>query len=374
MKWTSLGRWRKWEERVGKSGKKDFRMMDLLEEYDFEMDFDLVARYPLGKRDESRLLVVDRGKGRYEGKKFKDLVGILKRGDCMVLNKSRVIPARLEGDLGGKKYEIFLLKDLGGRKWEVLIRKGRSCGLGVRFELGGGLSGELVGIYGGGRYEILMSEKIGEGKLREVGEMGIPRYILKHRGYRKEDKEDYQTVYCDGEWEDGGFLRGSVACPTAGRHLTKDLLKELEGVGVNLAYINLDISFATFQRVGLEEIRLGKLYGERYEVLESEAGKVNEVLRAGGRVVSVGTSSSRVLEGCVYGGELRAGVGETDLLIGPGHRFQVMGGLLTNFHMPRSSGYIMACTFGGGIVKEAYRYAMEEKYRFYSYGDGMLII
>lgn len=333
----------------------------------YELPEELIAQHPLKNREESRLLILDRKTGEIEHRKFKDIVEYLNPGDCLVLNDTRVIPARLFGNRIGKeeKIEFLLLKNIEGNRWEVLVKPGKKVKPGVKIEFGDGLLvSEVISIEEGGtRIVEFTYEGIFEEILDRLGEMPLPPYIKE----KLEDKERYQTVYSK--------KKGSAAAPTAGLHFTKELLSDIEKKGVNLVFITLHVGLGTFRPVKVENIEEHNMHSEYYEVTEDAAKIINDTRKNGGRVIAVGTTSTRTLETiATEDGKVEAKKGWTDIFIYPGYKFKAIDGLITNFHLPESTLLMLVSAFAGREkILNAYRIAVEKRYRFFSFGDAMFI-
>ncbi len=336
----------------------------LTSDFDFDLPPASIAQEP-APRGESRLLVLDRT-GPERHARVRDLPRLLRPGDLLVLNDTRVIPARLYGrSAGGGKMEILLIEPVGEREWDALVKPGRRARPGARFEIGEELTAEVVDKREDGRYRLRFSEPV-EPHLERLGHIPLPPYI--HRPEAPEDRERYQTVYASRP--------GAVAAPTAGVHFTGELLREIEGAGIEIARVTLHVGIGTFKPVSAERIEEHRMERERYEIGEETAGAIRHAREAGRRIVAVGTTVVRTLEGAALagGGEVRTGSGSTDLFITPGFRFQVVDALLTNFHLPRSTLLMLVSAFAGRErVLAAYEEAAREGYRFYSYGDAMLL-
>lgn len=332
-------------------------------DFDFDLPPASIAQEP-APRGESRLLVLDRT-GPERHSHVRDLPRLLRPGDLLVLNDTRVIPARLYGrSAGGGKMEILLVEPLGENEWDALVKPGRRAKPGTRFEIGEGLTAEVVDKREDGRYRLRFSQPV-EPHLERLGHIPLPPYI--HRPDTPEDRERYQTVYASRP--------GAVAAPTAGLHFTEELLREIETAGIEIARVTLHVGIGTFKPVSAERIEEHRMERERYEIGEETAGALRRAREAGRRIVAVGTTVVRTLEGAALagGGEVRAGSGSTDLFITPGFQFQVVDALLTNFHLPRSTLLMLVSAFAGRErVLAAYQEAVREGYRFYSYGDAML--
>ncbi|HEX9940591.1 MAG TPA: tRNA preQ1(34) S-adenosylmethionine ribosyltransferase-isomerase QueA [Thermoanaerobaculia bacterium] len=336
----------------------------LTRDFDYHLPAASIAQEP-APRGESRLLVLDRT-GPERHSRVRDLPRLLRPGDLLVLNDTRVIPARLYGrSAGGGRMEILLVERLGEREWEALVKPGRRARPGTSIQLEGGLAAEVIGKREDGRHRLRFPEPI-EPYLDRLGHVPLPPYI--HRPDTPEDRERYQTVYARRP--------GAIAAPTAGLHFTEDLLREIEQAGVGIARITLHVGIGTFKPVSAERIEEHRMDSERYEIGEEAAAAIRRA-RAGGRVVTVGTTVVRTLESAAIlgGGEVRAGSGSTDLFITPGFRFQAVDALLTNFHLPRSTLLMLVSAFAGRErILAAYEEAIREGYRFYSYGDAMLAV
>lgn len=333
----------------------------------YDLPPELIAQEPLQERDSSRLLVLDRQSGSVEHRSFRDIAGYLQAGDCLVLNDTRVIPARLLGareDSGGK-IEFVLLKRIDGDVWEVILKPGKRAKPGSRFVFGEGLlkAEVLEVVEEGNRLVRFFYEGVFEQVLDKVGIMPLPPYITK----KLEDRERYQTVYSKDQ--------GSAAAPTAGLHFTKPLLAELESQGIRIAYVTLHVGLGTFRPVKAENVEEHKMHAEFYSISPQTCEAIEAARQQGKRVVAVGTTSCRVLETAGSAdGSVHPGNGWTDIYIYPGYRFKVVDALITNFHLPESSLIMLVSALAGREkVMEAYQTAVKEKYRFFSFGDAMLI-
>ena len=337
--------------------------------YFYDLPEELIAQDPLEKRDESRLLVLNKRTGRIEHKTFKNVINYLNPGDCLVINNTRVIPARLIGkkEFTEGKIELFLLKDLGNDCWEVLAKPGRKAIPGARFVFGEmeELKAEVLEVKDDGNRIIKLYYKgIFQEVLDKVGGVPLPPYI--HN--KLKDKERYQTVYSK--------FKGSSAAPTAGLHFTKELLKNIEEKGIDIAEVTLHVGLGTFRPVKEDNILEHKMHSEWYEINEDACNKINNARKNGGRIIAVGTTSCRVLESVSKKGEdLVPMTGNTDIFIYPGYEFKVLDGLITNFHLPESTLIMLVAALAGyDNIMNAYKIAVREKYRFFSFGDAMLII
>lgn len=338
-----------------------------LHDFYYELPEELIAQDPLEERSSSRLMVLDRESKSIEHKIFKDITGLLRPGDCLVLNNTRVIPARLFGTKEGmtSEVEVLLLKRTEKDIWECLVRPGKKCRPGALLSFGDGLlKGEILDIGDDGNRHIKFTyEGIFEEILDKLGQMPLPPYI-KHK---LKDKNRYQTVYAKYD--------GSAAAPTAGLHFTPELLKEIEEKGVNLAYVTLHVGLGTFRPVKVENILDHHMHSEFYQITKEAADTINETKRRGGRVICVGTTSCRTIESAAdETGHLEESSGWTDIFIYPGYKFKVLDALITNFHLPESTLLMLVSALAGReFILDAYKCAVEEKYRFFSFGDAMLI-
>ena len=336
-------------------------------DFDFYLPEELIAQHPLEKRDESRLMVLDKKTGEIEHKKFYDIIDYLNNGDTLVLNNTRVMPARLIGEKEntGGKIEFLLLKRVEGDKWECLAKPGKSAREGRRFTFGNGLlKAEVIEVLeNGNRIVEFYYEGIFEQVLDSLGEMPLPPYIHE----KLDDKERYQTVYSKEE--------GSAAAPTAGLHFTKDLLKKIQDKGVNIVYLTLHVGLGTFRPVKVEEIEKHNMHSEFYVLSKESADIINETKKRGNRIISVGTTSTRTLETIGdENGMVKEQSGWTNIFIYPGYKFKVVDNLITNFHLPESTLIMLVSTLAGREnVMNAYNVAVKEKYRFFSFGDAMFI-
>ncbi len=335
-------------------------------DFNFELPPELIAQTPLEKRDSSRLMCLDRESGEVTHRVFSDIAGLLRPGDCLVMNDSRVLPARLLGvrESGGAT-ELLLLRDLGEGRWECLVRPGKRTRPGTRISFGGGeLTAEVLSVAeGGNRIVCFDYEGIFLEVLERLGKMPLPPYIKAELN----DPERYQTVYSKA--------LGSAAAPTAGLHFTRELLDEIAARGVRECFITLHVGLGTFRPVKEEEIEEHDMHSEFCIIPEETARTVNECREKGGRVVCVGTTSCRTLESFANeDGTLEAKSGWTDIFIYPGYKFKCMDALITNFHLPESTLIMLVSAFAGREhILNAYAEAVREKYRFFSFGDAMFI-
>lgn len=336
-------------------------------DFDFDLPQELIAQDPLEDRSASRLLVLDKHTGEIEHRHFKDILDYLKKGDCLVINDTKVIPARLFGVKEGTeaKIEILLLKRRENDIWETLVKPGKKAKVGTVISFGEGLlKGTVIDVVEEGNRLIQFSyEGIFEEILDQLGQMPLPPYIT----HQLQDKNRYQTVYAKNE--------GSAAAPTAGLHFTKELLKKIQEKGVEIAHVTLHVGLGTFRPVKVDEIEAHHMHSEFYIVEEEEAKKVNDAKRNGGRIVCVGTTSCRTVESAsTEDGILKAGSGWTEIFIYPGYRFKVLDCLITNFHLPESTLIMLVSALAGrDHVLHAYEEAVRERYRFFSFGDAMFL-
>ncbi|AQM60913.1 tRNA preQ1(34) S-adenosylmethionine ribosyltransferase-isomerase QueA [Clostridium baratii] len=336
-------------------------------DFDFYLPEELIAQHPLEKRDTSRLMVLDKKTGEIEHKIFKDIIDYLNEGDTLVLNNTRVMPARLIGEKEntGGKIEFLLLKRLEGDKWECLAKPGKTAKPGRRFTFGDGkLKCEVLEVLETGNRVIEFEyDGIFEEVLDSLGEMPLPPYIHE----RLEDSERYQTVYSKE--------KGSAAAPTAGLHFTEELLEQIKAKGVNIAYVTLHVGLGTFRPVKAETIDEHVMHSEFYQVSEETARIVNETKDRGGKIISVGTTSTRTIETIGdENGRIKECSGWTNIFIYPGYKFKVVDRLITNFHLPESTLIMLVSTLAGkDHVLNAYNEAVKERYRFFSFGDAMFI-
>ncbi len=337
------------------------------EDFNYFLPERLIAQHPLENREESRLLILDKETGEIEHKKFKNIIEYLNKGDCLILNDTRVIPARLFGNRVGKEesIEILLLKRVENNVWESLVKPGKKARPGHIIEFGGGiLKGEVLSIGEDGTRLIRFEYKgIFEEILDKLGEMPLPPYITEVL----KDKERYQTVYSKNS--------GSAAAPTAGLHFTNELLNKIRDKGVNIAYITLHVGLGTFRPVKVDNILEHHMHSEYYNISEEAATIINNSKSNGGKIISVGTTSTRTLETVVDdNGKIRPQSGWTDIFIYPGYRFKIVDRLITNFHLPESTLLMLVSALATREnILNAYKIAVEEEYRFFSFGDAMFI-
>ncbi|PSL45122.1 S-adenosylmethionine--tRNA ribosyltransferase-isomerase [Salsuginibacillus halophilus] len=336
--------------------------------FDFELPEELIAQKPLQDRDASRLMVLDPSTGEMNHESFLDILKYINPGDALVINDTRVLPARLYGEKDtGAHVEILLLKQIEGDRWETLVKPARRIKPGAKLSFGDGrLTAECVDTLDhGGRVLEFSYEGIFYEVLEALGEMPLPPYITE----TLDDQERYQTVFAKH--------RGSAAAPTAGLHFTEEMLKQAEAKGVHLASITLHVGLGTFRPVSAEQVEEHVMHAEFYQMTAGTAELLEEVKAAGGRVIAVGTTSARTLEtvACDNGGAFREASGWTDIFIYPGYVFHGIDGLMTNFHLPKSSLLMLVSALAGREnILSAYAEAVRRQYRFFSFGDAMLIL
>lgn len=339
----------------------------LVKDFDYELPEELIAQDPIEDRSASRLMVLDRQTGETSHHIFREIADMLNPGDCLVINDTKVIPARLYGNRVGHtgKIEVLLLKRRENDIWETLVRPGKKLLPGTEVEFGGGLlKGRILEVVEDGNRLIQFSyEGIFEEILDQLGQMPLPPYIT----HELKDKNRYQTVYATHE--------GSAAAPTAGLHFTKELLEQIEEKGVRIARVTLHVGLGTFRPVKAEEVTDHHMHSEYYCIEQEAADKINQTKAEGGRVIAVGTTSCRTLESAAEpDGTLIAKSGWTDIFIYPGYAFKVLDGLITNFHLPQSTLVMLVSALAGREhILAAYKEAVQEKYRFFSFGDAMFI-
>lgn len=336
------------------------------EDFDYNLPEELIAQHPADKRDFSRLMVVDRKTGKREDKHFYDIIDYLNEGDLLVMNDTRVIPARLFGHREGKeeKIEVFLLENVEDDKWEVLVKPGKKMKIGTKCIFSDELSLEVIDIKeDGNRVVEFFYDGIFQEILDRLGNMPLPPYIKE----KLKDKERYQTVYSKNP--------GSVAAPTAGLHFTKELLKKIEEKGVKLAYITLNVGLGTFRPVKVDDVKNHKMHSEFYQISKEAADLINETKKNNKRIISTGTTTTRTLES-VYkkNGQIKEDSGWTDIFIYPGFEFNVIDCQITNFHLPKSTLIMLVSALASKeIILDAYKDAVDKKYRFFSFGDAMFL-
>lgn len=338
------------------------------EDFDFDLPEELIAQTPLADRSSSKLLVLNKENGKMKDTHFTSILDELNPGDALVMNDTRVLPARLYGvkpDTGGH-LEVLLLKNIEGDQWETLIKSAKKAKKGTIIHFGDGrLKAEVKEeLEHGGRIVEFSYEGIFLEVLESLGEMPLPPYIKE----KLEDKERYQTVYAKEN--------GSAAAPTAGLHFTPELLEQIKAKGVELVFLTLHVGLGTFRPVSVDNIEEHKMHAEFYRLTQEAADQLNQVRDNGGRIVAVGTTSIRTLEtiGTKFDGEIKADSGWTDIFIAPGYQFKVVEAFSTNFHLPKSTLVMLVSAFAGrDHVLSAYEHAVDEKYRFFSFGDAMFV-
>ena len=339
-----------------------------LKDFHYDLPDELIAQEPIPERDMSRLLVLDKNTGEIVHRSFRDILEYLNEGDCLVMNNTRVIPARLFGAKKGSmgNMEFLLLNRKDKYIWEVMVRPGKRAKLGAEFIFGNGeLSGEIIEILEGGNRLVKFNyEGIFEEVLDRLGKVPLPPYIKKELI----DRERYQTVYSK--------IEGSAAAPTAGLHFTNELMHQLAEAGVKMAYLTLHVGIGTFRPVKVSNIEEHKMHSEYYELTAENAEIINNTRKKGGRIICTGTTSTRTLESIMQRkGSLKEDKGWTDIFIYPGYQFKITDGLITNFHLPESTLLMLVSALAGrDKIMRAYKEAVKEHYRFFSFGDAMLII
>lgn len=335
-------------------------------EFNYNLPEELIAQTPLEKRDESRLMVLNRETETIEHRKFKNIIEYLKPGDCLVRNNTKVLPARIYGNKEtGAKIEFLLLNNIEGDIWETIVRPGNKLHIGTNVIFGEGkLIAEILDIMPGGTRKVKFTyEGIFNEILDEIGLMPLPPYI--HEELKENDR--YQTVYAK--------YNGSAAAPTAGLHFTPELLKQIEEKGVKIANVTLHVGIGTFRPVKEEKVENHEMHSEHYYIKQEDAEIINETKKNGGRVIAVGTTSCRVLETVAdENGMVQETEGDTKIFIYPGYKFKCLDALITNFHLPQSTLLMLVSSLAGKeYIMKAYEEAVKEKYRFFSFGDAMFI-
>lgn len=337
-------------------------------DFDFHLPEELIAQTPLEKRDASKLLIVNRETGAMQDKHFHSIIDMLEAGDALVMNDTRVLPARLYGqkEETGGHVELLLLKNTSGDEWEVLAKPAKRLKVGTRVSFGDGRLSAVVTeeLTHGGRIVRFEYQGIFLEVLESLGEMPLPPYIHE----KLDDRERYQTVYAKES--------GSAAAPTAGLHFTKELLAEIQAKGVHLVYLTLHVGLGTFRPVSVDNLDEHEMHSEFYQLSEEAAATLRSVKENGGRVIAVGTTSIRTLEtiGSKFDGQIQADSGWTNIFIKPGYEWKVVDAFSTNFHLPKSTLVMLVSAFAGHeLVLDAYHHAIQEHYRFFSFGDAMFI-
>lgn len=338
------------------------------DDFDFDLPEELIAQTPLSDRSSSRLLVVDRETGKFEDKHFYNIIDELAPGDALVMNDTRVLPARIYGEKQetGAHLEILLLNNIEGDTWETLIKPAKRAKVGTKITFGDGRLEAVVEeeLDHGGRIIRFQYKGIFLEILESLGEMPLPPYIKE----RLEDPDRYQTVYAKEN--------GSAAAPTAGLHFTPELLEQIAAKGVKLVYLTLHVGLGTFRPVSVDNIADHEMHSEFYRLTEEAAAQLNEVRANGGKIVAVGTTSIRTLEtiGTKFDGQIKADSGWTSIFITPGYQFKIVEAFSTNFHLPKSTLVMLVSAFAGrDLTLSAYQHAIDERYRFFSFGDAMFL-
>ena len=335
-------------------------------DFNYDLPEELIAQVPIKKRDESRLMVLDREKQTIEHRTFKDIIEYLEPGDCLVRNNTKVIPARIYGKKEtGANVEFLLLNNIEGDIWETIVRPGNKLHVGTKVIFGDGiLKAEILDIMPGGTRKVKFEYKgIFNEILDKIGLMPLPPYI--HEELKEKDR--YQTVYAK--------YNGSAAAPTAGLHFTEELLREIEAKGIKIANVTLHVGIGTFRPVKEEKVEDHEMHSEHFYIKQEDVDKINETKKQGKRVIAVGTTSCRVLETIAdENGMVKETEGDTQIFIYPGYKFKCLDGLITNFHLPQSTLLMLVSALAGrDFILKAYNEAVKEKYRFFSFGDAMLI-
>ncbi len=335
-------------------------------EFNYDLPEELIAQHPIEKRDESRLMVLNRKDQTIEHRKFKDIIEYLEPGDCLVRNNTKVIPARLYGKKEtGANVEFLLLNQIQGDIWEVIVRPGNKLHIGAKVKFGDGiLEAQILDVMPGGTRKVQFSyQGIFNEILDQIGLMPLPPYI--HEELKEKDR--YQTVYAKYE--------GSAAAPTAGLHFTPELLKEIEQKGIEIANVTLHVGIGTFRPVKEETVENHHMHSEHYYIKKEDVDKINQAKQNGKRVIAVGTTSCRVLETIAdENGRVKETEGDTQIFIYPGYHFKILDGLITNFHLPQSTLLMLVSALASKeYIMKAYEEAVKEKYRFFSFGDAMFI-
>ena len=342
----------------------------LISEFNFDLPVELIAQSPLEKRESSRMLVLDRAEKSFRDEHFSSLPKLLKSNDVVVINNTKVFPARLAGESeSGAKIELFLVRELENQVWETLAKPAKRLKIGKKLLFGKSLSAEVLDKTEVGHIIVKFTAH-GDFNdiLDEVGQTPLPPYIKRETEQAGEDRERYQTVFAKH--------RGAIAAPTAGLHFTPEIIEEIKNRGVEIVEITLHVGYGTFQPVRVSDLSEHKVMPELYEITEETAEILNSARFQNRRIIAVGTTTTRALESSVDElGKICAGQRYADLTITPDYKFKIINGLLTNFHLPQSSLLVLVSTFGGyEFIMEAYRHAVISQYRFYSYGDCMLVV
>jgi S-adenosylmethionine:tRNA ribosyltransferase-isomerase len=343
-----------------------------ISDFDYELPEELIAQHPLSERDASRMLVVDREHGTLEDEQFISLPKYLRAGDCLVLNNTKVFPARLMGVRvpSGGTTEVLLLREIEPNLWQVLARPARRLRVGTRISFGDGRLQATVSAANDDGTRLIQFEPRDNflNVIEHIGQPPLPPYIKRDGAVDAQDRERYQTVYARET--------GAIAAPTAGLHFTPKVFQEIRNAGVSIAEITLHVGYGTFEPVRVEDVSQHRVLPETFSIRAEAAEVINRSRAAGGRVIAVGTTTTRALESAASAdGEIRPTASTADLTITPGYRFRIVDALVTNFHLPRSSLLLLVSAFAGReLTLDAYRHAVSERFRFYSYGDCMLIL
>lgn len=341
----------------------------LLSDYKFELPGNLIAQKPLAKREASRMLFVDRGRGAFCDREFAEFPGLLRKDDLLVLNNTKVFPARLIGQTeSGASVEIFLIEEIEPQLWLTLARPGKRLRAGKRIDFDGKLTGKVREKTEDGKVIVRFeTDRPFDAVVRAIGRTPLPPYIQRAKDWPDADRERYQTVFARN--------RGAIAAPTAGLHFSESIFKQIAERGVDVAEITLHVGYGTFEPVREDDLSKHTVAPERYQIDAAAAEKLEKARREGRRIVAVGTTTTRTLEYMIgLHGKFQPESGRADLTITPGHKFAAIGALLTNFHLPESSLLVLVATFGGHkLIMDSYRHAVSSGYRFYSYGDCMFI-
>ncbi len=342
----------------------------LISEFDYDLPAELIAQNPLEKRENSRMLIVNRSRKKFEDEQFFNLPNFLKKDDVIVLNNTKVFPARLFGTSEtGAKVELFLIRETENQTWETLGRPGKRLKTGRKLSFNENLSAEVLEKTVEGRVFVrFKTDGNFNDILDRIGQTPLPPYIKRKDGNLDEDRERYQTVFAKN--------RGAIAAPTAGLHFTPEILEEIKSLGASVVEITLHVGYGTFEPVRVSDLSEHKVMPERYEISEETAEILNEAKTENKRIISVGTTTTRALESAIdESGRISAGERSANLTITPDYKFKIISGLLTNFHLPQSSLLVLVSTFAGyDLTMKAYKHAVASRYRFYSYGDCMLIV
>jgi S-adenosylmethionine:tRNA ribosyltransferase-isomerase len=343
-----------------------------ISDFDYELPEALIAQHPLPERDASRMLVVDRERGTLEDEQFVSLLKYLRAGDCLVLNNTRVFPARLLGERvpGGGTTEVLLLREIEPNLWQVLARPARRLRIGARISFGDGRLQAIVTAANDDGTRLIQFKPLDNFRnvIAEVGQPPLPPYIKRDGAIDAQDRERYQTVYARET--------GAIAAPTAGLHFTPNVFQEIKAAGVSIAEVTLHVGYGTFEPVRVEDVSQHRVLPETFSIPAEAAEVINRSRAGGGRIIAVGTTTTRALESAGSApGQVEPTSRVADLTISPGYKFRIVDALLTNFHLPRSSLLLLVSAFAGReLTLDAYRHAVSERYRFYSYGDCMLIL